>query len=139
MERKKMKVNQKFLLGLSLFLLTCVTAGCATFPESGEPVQRSNLTTGVVKKEIIKGTTTQAEILELFGSPNLVTKNRDNNEVWNYNKMSFKSKVGSDGVSLILWGGSRAMSTATTSSFDLILEFDENDVVLDYSIISASY
>jgi outer membrane protein assembly factor BamE (lipoprotein component of BamABCDE complex) len=113
--------------------------GCATFPEDRTPTQKSRLTTGSVKKEIIKGKTTQAEVMELFGAPNLVTKNRSNNEVWNYNKMSYTSKTGADGMSLILWGGSRAMSSTTTSSFDLIIEFDENDVVKDYSIISASY
>jgi len=50
--------------------------GCATFPMSREPVQKSNLTVGTIKKEIVKGQTTQAEILKLFGSPNLITKNR---------------------------------------------------------------
>ena len=114
-------------------------SGCATFPASKEPAEKSNLTIGTIKTKIIKGQTNQAEILQLFGSPNLVTKNRANNEVWNYNKMSFESKVGEDGGTLILWGGSRAMSTTTTKSFDLIIEFDSNNVVKDYSVISAQY
>jgi hypothetical protein len=121
-------------------LITClIISGCATFPQSKEPVTKSNLTVGTIKTKIAKGQTTQAEILELFGSPNLVTKNRENNEVWNYNKMSFESKVGEDGTWLLLWGGSRAMATTTTKSFDLIIEFDEKDIVKDYSVISAQY
>jgi len=121
-------------------LITClIISGCATFPQSKEPVTKSNLTVGTIKTKIVKGQTTQAEILELFGSPNLVTKNRENNEVWNYNKMSFESKVGEDGTWLLLWGGSRAMATTTTKSFDLIIEFDEKDIVKDYSVISAQY
>jgi len=113
--------------------------GCATFPRGNEPTQKSNLTVGTVKKEIIKGKTNQAELLQLFGSPNLITKNRNNDEVWNYNKMSFESASGADGGSLIFWGGSRAMSTATTKSFDLIITFDNDGIVKDYSVISASY
>ena len=35
--------------------------------------------------------------------------------------------------------GSRAVSSATTKSFDLIIIFDENDIVKDYSIIAASF
>jgi len=122
-----------------VMLLCFGLLGCATFPMSREPVQKSNLTVGTIKKEIVKGQTTQAEILKLFGSPNLITKNRRNNEVWNYNKMSHEAKRGTDGITLILWGGSRAMSATTTKSFDLIIEFDQNDIVKDYSIISASY
>lgn len=113
--------------------------GCATFPESKEPKQKSSLTMGTIKAKIIKGVTTQAEVLNLLGAPNLVTKNRDNNEVWNYNRMSFKARVGEDAGTLILWGGSRAVSSTTTESFDLIIEFDKNDIVKDYSVISASY
>lgn len=125
---------------LFMSILVCFFfVGCATFPKSAEPIEKSQLTVGTVKTQIIKGVTTQADILALFGAPNLVTKNRQNNEVWNYNRMSFESKTGADGVNLLLVGGSRAMSTATTKSFDLIIEFDENDIVKDYSIISAQY
>lgn len=123
------------IMGMVLPLLT----GCIAFPAEGDPTQKSNLTSGMVKKEIIKGKTTQAEVLELFGSPNLVTKNRDNDEVWNYNRMSYETKAGADGVGIIFWRGSRAMTTTTTKSFDLILIFNKNDIVKDYSVISAQY
>src|SRR3989338_7664539 len=79
-------------------MCSILLSGCATFPSDHEPVQKSNLTAGVAKKEIIKGQTTQVDILKLFGSPNLVTKNRDSNEVWNYNRMSFESKQGADAI-----------------------------------------
>jgi hypothetical protein len=123
----------------AVILSIALMSGCATFPAAKEPVEKSNLTVGTIKTKIIKGQTTQAEILQLFGSPNLVTKNRANNEVWNYNRMSFESKTGEDGGTLLLWGGSRAMSTTTTRSFDLIIEFTENNIVKDYSVISAQY
>ncbi len=132
-------MNKIYLAVIAVTFSCFIISGCATFPESKEPVQKSNLTAGVAKKEIIKGKTTQAEIMQLFGSPNIITKNRDNNEVWNYTKQSFDTKVGADGGTLILWSGSRAMSSAMTKSFDLIIEFDKDDVVKDYSMISASF
>ncbi len=123
-----------------LVILVCIfLVGCATYPRQVESTQRSNLTIGTVKSKIIKGETTQAEILEIFGSPNIVTKNKSDNEVWNYNRMSFETATGADGGTLILFGGSRALSTSTTKSFDLIIIFGDNDVVKDYSIISASF
>lgn len=128
---------KKFLVLIVLLPFVVIFTGCAT---SGvKEMSNTNLTTGKVKLEVKKGETTQAEILQIFGSPNIVTKNRDNDEVWNYNRMSYESAYGSDGGGFIFWGGSRAVSSATTKSFDLIIIFDENDVVKDYSLISASF
>jgi hypothetical protein len=122
-----------------LALISTLIPGCATIPEDMKSTHDSNLTAGMVKTTVIKGQTTQEDILKTFGAPNIVTKNRNNNEVWNYNRMSFNSVSGSDSGIILLWSGSRAMSSATTKSFDLVIIFDENDVVLDYSVISASF
>lgn len=113
--------------------------GCASYPAQNQPTQKSNLTAGTVKKEIVKGKTSQAEVMQLFGAPNLMTMDSDGNEVWNYNKMSYTTSTGSDGASLLFWGGSRSMRSTTTSSFDLIIIFDKQNIVRDYRVISASY
>ena len=63
-------------------LLFSISCNSYKYGANAEPTQKSNLTFGVVKSKIIKGSTTQAEILEIFGSPNLVSKNKSNNEVW---------------------------------------------------------
>lgn len=79
-----------------------VVGGCSSHVRSGLPPRNSNLTAGVVKRDIVKGTTTQAEILEIFGSPNVVTMNREQDEVWNYNRMSYDSASGADGGYAVL-------------------------------------
>jgi len=132
-------MNCPFLKSFFLFFLLLIFIGCATFPKEQETAQSSNLTYGVVKSKIIKGQTTQEEILKIFGAPNIITKNRENDEVWNYNRMSYKTSEGADGSTVIFWSGSRAMTTATTASFDLIIIFDKNDTVKDYSVISAKF
>jgi hypothetical protein len=133
----------KFILVLLIpfFLFACKT----TQPE--ETGLNNRLTTGEVKRQIVKGETNQAEIIRIFGSPNLVTKNKQNKEVWSYNKMSYEkvdsSKSGAlfgfTGQALGAASGSKAVSTSSSKSFDLIITFDTNDVVEDYSVISASY
>ena len=121
---------------ISLVIPVLLMAGCTTPPKrTGE----STLTPGEVKRQITKGETTQAEILSVFGSPNLVTQNKEGKEVWAYNRMSYETFSGGEGATLILIGGSKAVTTATTKSFDLILTFDEKDVVEDYKVIYASY
>lgn len=105
------------------------------YGENSEATQKSNLTFGVVKSKIEKGKTTQEEILKIFGSPNLTTKNKSNNEVWSYNKMSVQTRKGSSEV----FFGQKASASVNSQSFDLIITFDNLDIVVDYSVISTSY
>ena len=132
--------NLKTIKLLFPFFVILSFTFCATIPQDNDEAHGSKLTVGMVKKEIKKGITNQAEIMQIFGAPNLVTKNRKGDEVWNYNRMSFKS-VSTRGDSLFLFysGGSKAVASTTTKSFDLIIIFDENDIVKDYSVIAASY
>ena len=127
----------QFPITVALTAIVLLLSGCAQYGR--KPESNSNLTAGRVKMEIKKGLTTQADILKIFGSPNLVTKNRDNDDVWNYSRMSYDAAYGSDAAGLIFLGGSRAVSSTTVKSFDLIIIFDNNDVVKDYSIIAASF
>ena len=130
---------KKGILVIVLFSAILLSS-CAQFPkEQQDPAQLSNLTFAVVKSKIIKGETTQDEILKIFGAPNIITKNKSNNEVWNYNKMSYRATSGKDYREGLFWSGSRAVSSTTTASFDLIIIFDENGVVIDYSVISAKF
>ncbi len=89
----------------------------------------------MVKSKIEKGKTSQAEILQIFGSPNMVTKNRSNNEVWSYNRMSVVQKGGQTNFLF----GERASVSSSNKSFDLIIVFDSTDVVKDYSVISTNF
>ncbi|MCL7989211.1 hypothetical protein M8998_14775 [Sphingobacterium sp. lm-10] len=100
-----------------------------------ETTNKSNLTIGMVKSKIAKGSTKQDEIVEIFGSPNLVSKNKSNLEVWSYNKMSVEQRAGRTNF----FSGQRASQSSNSKSFDLIITFDENDTVKDYSVISTSY
>lgn len=149
MRNKLFSFQSVACLALGAALLAGCVIGGATFPEEQEKAT-SLLTAGNVTLQLKKGETTKDEVLKTFGSPNIVTKNREADEVWNYNRMNFTTRVGADastgfwdiggGVSGGIFGrGIRAVSTASTKSFDLMITFDENDVVKDYSIIQASF
>lgn len=117
-------------------LLSLALTSCNSYKYGAEgSAQKSNLTMGVVKSQLAKGTTTQEEVLKLFGSPNLVSKNRSNNEVWSYNKMSVERKAGSTDF----FAGERASQSSSSRSFDLIITFDMNDVISDYSVVSTAF
>ena len=117
------------------YLFSCIFCGCNSYKYgAGEPTQKSNLTFGTVKSQIVKGKTTQTEILQLFGAPNLVTKNKSNNEVWSYNRMTTTTKGGYSS----LMDGKKASVSSSNQSFDLIITFGSDDIVQDYSVVSSS-
>lgn len=126
----------------TLFLLATLFINCSN-NNMIVPEQKSNLTVGIIKKEIIKGKTTQSEIMELFGAPNIITTNSKGNEVWNYSKSSYQSGATnkSSGWSLILVGGSKnsVLSNSSTASLDLIIIFNSKEIVEDYKVISSSF
>lgn len=121
-----------FLLSLFFLLSSCQSY---KYGAGDEYAPSSNLTFGMVKSKIEKGKTSQAEILQIFGSPNMVTKNRSNNEVWSYNRMSVVQKGGQTNFLF----GERASVSSSNKSFDLIIVFDSTDVVKDYSVISTNF
>lgn len=126
---------RKLVIALSLaylFLPSCT-------PNETERTERSNLTAGMVKRTIIEGITTQNEILKVFGAPNIVTKNKSGNEVWAYNTISVV-KSGEEGYWNVVVGGvSGGKSSASTRTFTLMIEFDNDDVVKECSYRASAF
>jgi outer membrane protein assembly factor BamE (lipoprotein component of BamABCDE complex) len=116
-----------------LFTITCCKS--YKYGTSQETVEDSNLTFGVVKSYIVKGETRQDQILKTFGAPNITTKNKENDEVWSYNKMHSEQRNGYTDFFV----GDRASVSNSSKSFDLIITFDKNDIVKDYSVIATSF
>src|SRR6185436_3116344 len=106
-------------LGYALSVLL-VAGGCASTAPSGQ----SNLTPGMVKKNIIKNQTTQNDILEVFGAPNIVTKNKTGNEVWTYDKVSIDTGASNSFGTLVILDTSGSRTSASNRTFTLMIEFD---------------
>ena len=130
-------------LCLFAWVLVSVIAGCASSRSSA-------LTPGMAKKHIEPGVTTQGEVIEIFGSPNIITR-RDGGEMWVYDKVSSRttaaafgggglgggfgsSGFGAGGVS----GGFGSVERSETTVM-LIVYFDDNDVVKDYKITQTKF
>ena len=139
-------------------------AGCQTAPP---PLpgggQRSNLTPGMVKKTIKKGTTPQIEVAQVFGPPNMVMTDQQGREVWTYDVQSTShteaqtDKHGRAGGGAVAGGlagnvpiaggagggggASRSTSTGQVSSttFTLMITFNSNQVVEDYRMMSTQF
>lgn len=137
---------------VKLFFLTFFThflTSCAT-PYGDMAVKPSNLTPGMVKKQIVIGKTTQAEVMEVFGPPDLVTK-KNNYEMWGYDKISREAAytafglgvggggpVGSSGLGGLAGLGT-GYSAQSTKTIFLLIYFDEKNIVADYKLSATRF
>ena len=130
----------KFLI--PLIIIPLILTGCISTPE---PLvnKNSNLTHGNIQLNILTGETNKSQILEVFGAPNVTTRDGDGNEVWTYQRQAQVNQsyglVG--GWSVLLIGESTAVSGFEKSSrmVTLILKFDANDIVIDFNSRSSIF
>jgi outer membrane protein assembly factor BamE (lipoprotein component of BamABCDE complex) len=108
---------------------------CATNRPSEEP-KPDDLTLGKVQAEIRVGMSS-AEVVEVLGSPNIVTTDDQRRESWVYDKVStqYESASRSSFGTLILFGGSNASSARTTRqrTLTIIIKFDDEHRVRDFA------
>jgi hypothetical protein len=125
-------------VALSVVLVASLSwlGGCTS--QSTDETAAATLTPGAVKLNIIKGQTTQTEVLEAFGAPDLVT-HKDGQDVWTYDKTTYDYEKRSDYVSILFAGAGGDRVRSSSRSNLLILYFDERDVVSDYRLSSLKY
>ena len=115
--------------------------GCAT----STPVDTRNdsLTHGNVQMNIKVGETTQTEILEVFGAPNITTIDGSGKEVWTYQRAATaaQSSANSNYWTVLLIGGTREASgfSSTSRMMTLIIKFNEQKVVSDFSSRASNF
>ncbi len=130
---------------LPLIISSVLLTGCMQSNSAPQVApQKSNLTYGTVKSQIVKGQTTQPEVIQILGSPNMVSKTKGGDEVWTYSKQSVDSasRQSAYGLGIPFLAGfnsSKASSSTSVSTFDLMITFDSNDVVKDYSVVSSQF
>ncbi len=102
----------------------------------------SKISTLEVSEKLVKGKTTQAQVLENFGSPDVVEKTPEG-DTWGYTRHSSESDSVGGGIShyissAALWnftgmglGGDKTTSATKTAS--LILYFDKAKKLKNYS------
>lgn len=135
-----------------LLLVIFMISGCVTteIRSPTEPVQdaetqetSNRLTHGQVQLTLKKGITTQNEVLEIFGSPNITTIDSSGHEVWTYQRHATVEKSNSSnvyGTIILFGGGSKAAGFEQSSrTMTLIIKFDENKKVADFKSMSTSF
>lgn len=122
-----------------LLLGALALVGCQSQPkEDPTPAQKGSLTPGGVKLTLTKGQTTQAQVQEAFGTPDLVT-HANGQEIWTYDKTSYEYDRRSDYATLIFIGQSGDHVRSSSKSTLLIVYFNDKDIVTDYRLSAVKY
>lgn len=123
---------------------------------SAEPVNSPNmLTNGMVQMTVRVGTTTQGEVLETFGAPNITSIDGSGLEMWVYDRQATVTSDSSSGFSIGMligavgggvggggglgFGKKKSKSETSSRSMTLILKFDSRKVVTDFRSRSSSF
>jgi outer membrane protein assembly factor BamE (lipoprotein component of BamABCDE complex) len=116
------------------------------------------MTVGKVQREIRVGMT-NADVVEVLGSPNMVTTDDRRREIWVYDKVATETaySTSSGGVSALILGGalvgdgllgaagapsyhaSAGAASTTQRTLTVIIKFDEANRVRDFSYRSSSF
>ena len=129
----------------SLLNLVLVHAVILTGCGGSEPVttRNSQLTHGNVQMTLEVGATTQTEVLEVFGAPNITSIDGSGQEVWTYQRHATvsQSKSRSGYFTVILAGGSsgRSSSQQSTRTITLIIKFDKVGVVSNFNSRTSNF
>ncbi|MEX2381589.1 MAG: hypothetical protein WD490_04340 [Opitutales bacterium] len=116
--------------------------GCAT---SQQPLsdRQSDLTQGNVQLNMEVGKTTKANVLDVFGAPNVTTRDGAGLEVWSYQRQAQVSQSSSRSnywtVVLVGGGGTRSGFETSSRMITLIIKFDDNDVVTDFRSRTSNF
>ena len=133
----------------SIVLFAVVLLGACVYREAApvEGLGATPYTHGQVQLTLKKGVTTQAQVLEVFGAPNVATTDSTGKELWTYQKYAQVARAASSSEGFawtifLLGGGSRrASAEAGTSSrtLTLLIRFDKRGVVDDFKSRASSF
>lgn len=127
-----------------LFLLLCCTVGtggCGAAYHSRQvrtAEDANRLTVGTVQREVRKGMS-GAEVLEVLGSPNVVSTDESGREVWVYDRFATDAATSQSAGTLILFGGGAAASSRTQRTLTIIIKFDDNNKVRDFAYHASRF
>jgi len=147
---------------LVVAVLSLGVAGCVSAPEHARQVQQGmtgdRLTVGTVQREIRVGMS-GAEVVQVLGSPNVVTTDEQAREVWVYDKIATDTvySTSSGGVSALVLGAgvtgttglggmggggySSSAGAASTSqrTLTIVIKFDKQGKVRDFAYHASRF
>ncbi|MFC1534396.1 outer membrane protein assembly factor BamE, partial [Thermodesulfobacteriota bacterium] len=135
---------KKDIVILSILMIVFFS-GCTPASQHRQEVQgddKGGLTVGKVQREIRVGMSS-SEVVEVLGSPNVVTTDEQRREVWVYDKISTERaySTSSGGISVLILGafGESGASSSTQKTLTVIIKFDNEKKVRDFAYRQSTF
>lgn len=142
---------RKYMIALAI----AVTIACPASAKEEKDNSRNTLTHGMAQMTLHVGATTQEEVLETFGAPNITTLDAQGQEVWVYDRQATVSSSGSSGFSIGMllgaaggsvggggglgFGSAKSKASQTQRTMTLIIKFGADKRVIDFKSRSSSF
>ena len=127
------------IVGAGFWLQACQTT--PTVQSQGQ--SQNTLTHGAVQLKLQKGVTTQNDVIEAFGAPNITTIDGDGREVWTYRRhATVTTSTGSTTYfNILVFGTQSAGGTGSqsTQSMTLVIKFGPDKKVSDFQSMASSF
>ena len=121
-----------------LLAICLVTAPLLTACTTGDPIREEQMTVAKAQREIKVGMTS-AEVIEVLGSPNMVTTDDKRRETWVYDKVSSNVSKSSAGVWLLFAGADSVKASSNQRTLTIIVKFDEDNCVRDFAYRTSTF
>ena len=145
-----------FLVLIAILFVSCVSA--TQHRQEVSNTEADRISVGKVQREIRVGMS-NAKVVEVLGSPNMVTTDEKRREVWVYDKIATDHAyyTSSGGISALILGGgpvgsgaagggigsglSKNSGAASTSqrTLTIIIKFDDQNKVRDFAYRQSSF
>ncbi|MDD5196935.1 MAG: hypothetical protein WC937_02290 [Candidatus Omnitrophota bacterium] len=127
------------LLGL-LFLCGCSNASAHLKSVQSDAGDR--VTVGKVQREIRIGMPS-AQVIEVLGSPNIVSTDENRLEVWVYDKIAtdvaYSNSNGGVWLIIAAVGGNAGATSTSQRTLTIVIKFDADKKVRDFAYHSSSF
>ena len=127
---------------IALLLGLILLVGCASVSYQRQQVrddQGDRLTVGKVQKEIRIGMAS-AGVVEVLGSPNMVSTDDERREVWVYDKIASEVVYSESNAGLkFLTSGSTGAASTTQRTLTVVIKFDKDGKVRDFAYHASQF
>lgn len=140
---------------LPLLAALCFSQSLDAKPKETEPDSANTLTHGMAQMTLHVGATTQVEVIEAFGAPNITTLDAQGQEVWIYDRQATvtASSSSSFNIGMLIgaggsgvggggglgFGSGKSKSSQSQRTMTLIIKFGSDKKVSDFKSRSSSF
>ena len=133
----------RVFISSGLAVVVYFLGGCRVLPLPSDSDQnKTNLSAGVVQREIRKGMT-GGEVATVLGSPNIVTSGPEGTEVWIYDQMSTRVEASSASIGVWFLVGTTnqnsGVSKSSQSTLTIVIKFDATKKVADVAYHQSKF